>query len=748
MLLLPIQVEEVLTRSSIYPKSRITIFRKHNNQWIPTEVNNIIDYSFSSDRRFGASTCNLSASNPNGVYTYSRDTDENRITIGEDSIISPLFYWGNIIKVEEGIYDNKTKETAWYDRFLGFITAVAPSNRGSASGKDIKIEAYDFMKLLLDDVFEKPKYGDPSDNPIEPQKIWEEKVELIKVGLDDPDITIGNDELNYVYKVPDVDLENYTVTNIEGDKKYRNWAQFPAPHIFVNNKRQEAEYEIDYARGVVYFGKKKKDTDVITASFYRYNMDTNRFEDVIAYIIKDAYRRAFGWLIDDWIVVDANGVETTLEALYAYNPDNPQFSDKTVEWVYAPNGVKSDFRIVLAMSDPRATIPRTVYSIDNKKSHFDVVKDMLKYVNPSYRIYAGADGCFYGRYQMQKSTPDVEIILKKSIEIPVSSNNIYTRVVSLGKSNTSTNIAINEVESITVTGQGWSFNRSALDDTKALIDANVNTRFVKYFKESDPRKCPIDHIVFKLKKPIYLGRLDILFAPGFTLSTSGNTADLNNPIAATGMKLTVDVSPNGTDWYSLDKSGTIRVGSTSEWLSIGESEFDEIAKQIMIQYIRVNGVEASEPFSGKWFGYPIKVWGLSEVQIWPSDIIRKEVDVFDIVDPDATEGKFPKMGFIRQEFADEVYQRLGWRTLVLPLNEGLTNDEMVENNAKGFLFETVRHLNTARVEIVYSPHLQVGMTALLTDPILNLSALYFIETISVSNSGNHPSVMLELTSWN
>lgn len=67
---------ELLAEGTIYPLSRVVIYRKHQGEEYPTEVTNVLSYSKSEERQFGAASLSLTASNPDGKYSYS-NTDSN-----------------------------------------------------------------------------------------------------------------------------------------------------------------------------------------------------------------------------------------------------------------------------------------------------------------------------------------------------------------------------------------------------------------------------------------------------------------------------------------------------------------------------------------------------------------------------------------------------------------------------------------------------------------------------------------------
>lgn len=98
------------------------------------------------------------------------------------------------------------------------------------------------------------------------------------------------------------------------------------------------------------------------------------------------------------------------------------------------------FKIILEHSRPRVTIPPTGFYIDDNKTFFDALIDILKFVQPDYLLRATAEGYFVGEHmpQINPRNPDdpseliYSLSLIGSMEVPVSEKDIFTKVIARG----------------------------------------------------------------------------------------------------------------------------------------------------------------------------------------------------------------------------------------------------------------------------------------------------------------------------
>lgn len=654
-----------------------------------------------------------------------------------DLTYNPLLYWGNEVEFYEGIVGFGGEKT-WFKKFTGVITTVSPDL--NEEGSMVRVECMDRMKWLVDEKIEKPNQTRlMEDKAFEPEKILTPTggLELDRLTAEDG---IPEEEVGHIYAVPEEYRNNPTITNIdeegevipEGDLKYINWASSPTPEIFINGVYQHDGYEIDNARGRIYFAQSQPEEDVISAFFGWYNKDSNRFEEVVSEIIQSAlFERGYigNWILRDdvgTIVSDINDLYL-VNSPYVVNPNDPK-----LRWELEPYGIK----ITLDMSFPRATVPRTFFDILDGYSHFDALQQMLQYVDPSYRVFVDNEGNFIGRYQPQKILADHNLQLKTKFDIPSSDDNIYTKIVVHGRKEFGINVAPHSTITILNDGlktrHGRDADHSPGDGFGHLADlVNLNLRSnVGWTLKGRGADVPKNILQFQLSRPIKLGRVDFLWG----------ARDVYNE-ALEEMQLTASVSNDGIHWIDLSRDQAPLSGVTSQWVSYYKNNFSDEVNSIFVQYLRIRAMQvASLKVIFDWFSF----FALREVQIWEDDTIRTVVDIGDIVDYSNSP---PRDGFISPATEERLRRRIGNKTLVLPMNETLDTEEKTRARGRDILYDMCRHLNTSTVDIVYSPHLEAGMTVKLENDKLGVDRLYYIEAISYAKDGEMPSVSLDLVSW-
>ena len=81
---------DILARTDVHPMSKVIIYRKYNGVEYGTEVRNVLGYEISEERQFGAASLSLSATNENGLYSYSNTLSEKNRLFTNTHII--LYY--------------------------------------------------------------------------------------------------------------------------------------------------------------------------------------------------------------------------------------------------------------------------------------------------------------------------------------------------------------------------------------------------------------------------------------------------------------------------------------------------------------------------------------------------------------------------------------------------------------------------------------------------------------------------------
>lgn len=901
-----------LARGDIHPISRVTIYRKYEGNWIPTEVTNVLDYTISEDRAFGASSLTLTGANKNGEYSYSNTTsDKNTLYVNatrevqvllsggtgtnvkfvsgglkliepsepgvwvsdvveggprfhswrglvwdidpgvvvrsvryygtvniyirygdtivpdapgsnwtpwhkidsisghnvslvdkrtfistspfaqiklelvaafdtvsptvkrfsltsfdRDGVIAnvPLYYYGNRIVVEEGIVSDDGSEIEWFDAFNGFIDTVDPSQDGPDA--TIRCDALDWMYICLKDYIEVP--GPDDDGRIfEAEKIRADRIQLQPVpfpGHDDNDDGIyevpvleledGTTEENSVFRVPieyrgNGPIRGYLPKNPpprtgagdkRGDFMYQPWAERPSPTIWVDGKMLDKNaYQIDYQRGVVYFPEKKEDSNgkplKVEATFYWYDLDTNLFEDVVGEIIARAMER-FGFV-------------------------KPRITTSTDDYViWAVPGDASAPKIILERSNPRVTVPPTSFFLDDKKTFFDALEEVLRYTSPDYILRATPEGNFVGEYLPQKEKPDYTLSLIESINAPISEQDIYTRCIARGVLPAVANVAIGGVKRVIEhLSPNYSspnrFSANIMDLFDGDLNSNVGWHWISkgggkgHRVGDDGPELPLPLFTIELRQAIYLGGINVLGGDGIGI--------YNAPIGwfdkgarnIQGIGFRIEVSSDNVNYYSLTTQDTHEVAS-AQWAFIDKDDFHEDVKNMKVKYIRFIATSVMGPFDyGSAQFDVVWNWALREVQIYPDEVFMVEVSLRELVESNQSGDSSVVFPEIPKHVADDLEERLGVKTLILPVDPSLRSEEMARARAMDYLYEMSRNLYTSDVQCVYAPHVQIGHTVTVQHKTLidQGARNYYVEGIERTMSEGSPSVRLRLVSW-
>lgn len=697
-----------------------------------------------------------------------------RNTSYEPLLNHPLYYYGNRIAVEEGVVlDNG--EIEWFNKFNGFIDEVSPYH--TTQGLGLRCTALDAMRMCLNDIIEKPDPDVEGDKIFEAKKTKVTSLELVKVdppGIDfiedgkaPLDVPVGPDDDGFVYSIPYQPYEfknNGPIRGFEhstgpksdsrGDHKYIPWVKRPDVKIYVDGVHKRDGFDIDYEKGVVYFTEKPKkkdgeDNPTVRASFEWYDMSDNRLEDVLGEIIALAIKKA-GY---------TKPVRTRNNIHHYDLWESPDHS----------------FKIILEHSRPRVTIPPTGFYIDDNKTFFDALIDILKFVQPDYLLRATAEGYFVGEHmpQINPRNPDdpseliYSLSLIGSMEVPVSEKDIFTKVIARGTLQSTKNIALG-ITPIDVRGRSSSvetYSAPSVDghDPKDITSGDLKTNTGWVFLNSEP-DLPIDMFTIELKEPENIGGINILIGDGAGQPKKG-MGNKWGPVNLNGFGVAVEVSPNKTDWYTLTENDF--TGSSGEWIRIDKNNFLPDIKSLKVKYVRFIATAAphfERGSSGILFGLFGKnyeegyCWAIRQVQIFPDEEIRQDVDIEDLkesliksIDPSLPINVRNELSARISAGLDGIQSRVGTKTTILPVDHSLQTPEMVKARGLDYLYETVRNLHTSEVEVIYAPHVRVGHTVRLQNPFLLdggvYEDLYYVDAVDSSMQGTIPSTRLSLVNW-
>lgn len=778
----------------ISPISEVVIYRKVEDVWLPTYARNVMSYSMSFDRHLGAATLTLECSNPDGRYSYDRDTPENTLAVPDvathavsdfsgGTFLGTAVSSGKLVLaqssgryVSKGTYlsppiDGGTSHRAWksieysvtHDYVFTYkvygttrahlrVRTSPDSTSWSEWSNEIEIPEGVLLRDSLNSLFTKANLQErylqvevtlsTPDGSISPAissftvrdsltSTHHERVPLygymnkvvLREGIETragtkwypkfcglidtvtPSVTAGGGE---GLRVECRDMMKLLIVNTidvhyEPDKvrvaggalsedpsaqvprtvyvfPYNNICKSPMPIVYVGGEEISGGYEIDYAGGLLYMGNQVAEGKAVTADYYRYNMATNKAGDVI----RDIARRS-GFENSD-VVLD--------------------FTMPGTEIVEEP------------------TIPLHKYTYRDKKTCFDALQDVCKYIAPNFMVRCDAEGRLTGSYSVQKTEPDYELTLKKSIELPISDEDIYTQVRAYGRREENSNHAL------TATAEWYSMNESGVYNVwdsdawgyyggcttyaKAVIDGDINSRFGWWWAKSDGNIPPQnrDAVMITLRDPIKIGRLDILFGPGPAYRTLSYRASV--------FFAPEEPNPDGSKKWQIAGSSLRNFGgSANQWVVFDESQMDEVDSKT--KYIKIQMNSAAE--YGTWDG-PDAAFCISEIQIRETDVIE---------------------GIATARL--DIREKVGLRVMPLEVDPLLVTPDEVKERASIVLTEVSRNLRSATVDVIYAPHLDVGKTVLVTSEPLGLNRLFYIERITHQTNSTSPSVTLDIVCY-
>lgn len=699
---------------------------------------------------------------------------EEDILKGDTPIIEnqPLYYYGNRIEVCEYITSLDGTFEDEYSVFNGFLDEVVPSE--NYSGSFLSCTALDFMQMCLNGYIEKPKQGDSADSLFHPRLLGAYTVDLpadlpVDFGFfrgdlraavqilevvhpaDDPEgIPMTEDDVNCVFRLPDLGYrdngpirgyehfpeEDNPKKDTRGDRKYLPWVQRPKPVVFVDRKPVGGGYQIDYERGVVYFGEKQEDKDgqplEVSVSFFWYDLDTNLYEDVVGEILADAIQQ-FGF-----------------ERPKRIEPRDTDYDIWRAE--------SHDIEIVLERSNPRTTIPPLTFTIDDGKTFFEALEEVNKYISADYYLRATPEGRFVGEYLPQKPVRDYNLSLITELSTPVSSDDVYTRCVAMGVSPSVSNIAIdNKATKISWGAKTPDYHKPGSDSVQEdipptrLIDGDLTTNVGWLWVKgqdgvSEAPSLPQVMIRCEFVEPVKLGAINLLCGDGVGQLRSGS-GNKYGPVSVSGMGYRIEVSRDDVLWYTVTDNDL--EGSSGEWLSIDkESMLDDVVG-VEWKYLRVQATRA--PYSergadGVFFGLfgrkyqEVWNWAIREFQIFPDETIRVEVTVDDLVSDPLVQ--------MPPQVAEDLKMRIGTKTARLPIDANLRSADAVRARALDYLYNCCRNLYTSSAQVAYMPYCRVGHTVgLYSVSLFDGTESYHVNAVRRGADGGIPSVTVDLIQW-
>ena len=259
---------------------------------------------------------------------------------------------------------------------------------------------------------------------------------------------------------------------------------------------------------------------------------------------------------------------------------------------------------------------------------FDAIQEILGKVAPNYLVRCNEEGILEGEYETQRliqikllpndgfdeglwswsnSFYKEDYMLKsnKSLKTPISDEDIYTVVVSLGEDADPPNLS---VDASVVDNVSWG----TIDgDKDTLIDYNVNTNVSWHTTTAEPTKGSVVCTI-TLDKEQKWEKIDILIG-----TYNDNTIQ---------ERLYIEVGDSGGVWWRPSQNREVRSGASGAWVS-WENNYDEERE---IKYVRVKLEEAwhwavtTSSIKSNWMGKSktsvttVDHWAfaLAEIQIW------------------------------------------------------------------------------------------------------------------------------------
>ena len=711
-----------------------------------------------------------------------------------DEVFSPLVYYGNRIVVYEGVTDSENSTVEWLRKFKGYIEEVIPVH--SETGLTLRCSALDEMRICLNDFYEKPDPYDENDTLFSPAVRGVEndaRFAFVKKTLralssdpseqkpvDREEVPVMPGEERRVFRIPlehigsdaDIDFmrngpirgypehlndddfpETTPKHNQLGDYKYLPWVERPNPIITVGGEDRPDGYQIDFQRGVVYFPEKIDEEDDVEISFAHYDLSTNLFEDVVGKILASAVENFYKkepvilWQNQDCVLLGVQAGTDSTEVKNIQMPDDGYGSFQ--------GDVAGDVPLILLeKSLPRTTIPPTGFYLKDSKSFFDAVNDICDHVSPDYVIRATTEGNFIGEYLPQQEKANFTLNLIEQMDAPVSEEEIFTKCIAQGINPVMANIAPDAEITVNEGGDECNIYHTSNTDVQYskenIVDGNLTTNFGFSFDERPPM--PRTMFTFNFDESFVLGAVNILIGDGQGApSHSRGVGELN----INGIGFIVEASADKQVWLPITENS--HVGASGQWVRIEKNGMYDDIGVMKIKHLRIRATAMPMYERGKgpwffgWFESITKVWNwaIRQVQIFADETIREEVSISDLADSPIFKNN-PEYQKVLQELARDMSERIGSKTVILPVEATLRTEYMVRARALDYLYECARNLYTSEVRVVYAPHVNVGDTVEVSNEYIlepNKSTNYYVDGIRREMNSEEPSTILSLISW-
>ena len=311
-------------------------------------------------------------------------------------------------------------------------------------------------------------------------------------------------------------------------------------------------------------------------------------------------------------------------------------------------------KIIIEHSHPRVTIPDLTYTIDDNKLFRCVRRS--KEIHTA-RLYDSSHTRrkFCGEYLPQKGTADYQLTLVSSMSTPVSEDYIYTKCIARGVYPFTRNVALDATPTMHTQGANTSYYPK---NAKLIIDGDTKTYTGLSWASSLSGPRPV--FTIQLKEPIVIGAVNVLCGP-----PRWGSDDTSMEIG-----FVLEVSYDGIDWFELSERHVEFRGTTAQWIRIEKDSFYSDIRENPMRYVRVVATHAPRvkmDLMNIISSYRY-CFSISEIQVFPDEEIRVEVTLDDLV----------KAGDISQSLATDMMRRVGVKTIVLPVNATLRDEDMVK----------------------------------------------------------------------
>ena len=337
---------------------------------------------------------------------------------------------------------------------------------------------------------------------------------------------------------------------------------------------------------------------------------------------------------------------------------------------------------------------------------FDAIQEILGKVAPNYLVRCNEEGVLEGGYETQrliqiKLLPDdgsdkgvwswsnsfykEDYMLKsnKRIQTPISDEDIYTAVISLGEDADPPNLSL---DASIVDNVSWGSIDGSIGN---LIDYNVNTNVSWHTTSAEPTRGSVVCTI-TLDKERKWEKIDILIG-----TYGGNTIQ---------ERLYVEVGDDAGAWWKPSHNKEVRSGASGAWVS-WENNYDEERE---IKYVRIKLEEAwhwavtTDSTKTNWMGKSktsvttIDHWAfaLAEIQIWGKiDLVGKATldNCILVGDGVKTTCKIPNVPYKVKDYAAATH---GW------IEKSVTSVKLFKNALTTMLTEGVDYTLNAATGLV------------------------------------------------